>query len=137
MSKEKRTFYNLVKRTVSYPGWEDCWVEFNDSILVDEIEILDSAKDFATMKEILADYIVDWKMRDVKKEKGWLPKPYRKPEVLGRVPLKILFWCSVALTEAAFRGHPLQKEDDLSASENGKHSSVETLDGLQANSEDK
>lgn len=129
--------YNLVERRCTLPGWEDCWAKFRDDVLVDEIEILDRAADFEVIKAILADYVEKWHMRDAKNPKKFLPEPFKKPEVFGRVPIKILLWCSVALTEAALMGPQSKEEDALSRSSSGKPSSAETSAGPPANSEDK
>jgi len=134
MSKKTEAPYSIVRREVSLPGWEDCWVDFRDSILVSEIEVLDSGR-LQDMKEILAEYIEDWRMRDLKSGK-WLPNPHGKPEVLGRVPPRILFWLSVAITEVAFQVPPL-REGGPSPSSSGKPSSAETSTGRRKSSEDK
>lgn len=117
----KRQLFTLVRKEVTFPKWEDCWVEFRDDVLVDELVILDETRDFDTIKIILADYITDWSMWDTKKPEKKLPNPFGKPGVLGRLPLRLLIWCSVALMGVALRGGPLPEEEaKVSPSKNGE-----------------
>jgi len=118
---KNRQLFSLVRKDVAFPRWEDCWVEFRDDVLVDELQILDEARDFNVIKEILADYIVDWSMWDTKKPEKKLPNPFGKPDVLGKLPLRLLIWCSVALMGVALRGGPLPgAEVEVSPSESGE-----------------
>ena len=119
--QKKHQLFSLVRKDVTFPKWEDCWVEFRDDVLVDELQVLDEARDFNIIKEILAGYITDWSMWDTKKPEKKLPNPFGKPEVLGRLPLRLLIWCSVALMGVALRGGPLPEGGgDLSPSESGE-----------------
>ena len=119
--QKKHQLFSLVRKDVTFPKWEDCWVEFRDDVLVDELQVLDEARDFNIIKEILADYITDWSMWDAKKPEKKLPNPFGKPEVLGRLPLRLLIWCSVALMGVALRGGPLPEgEGEASPLENGE-----------------
>lgn len=109
--------YNLSRRDVTVPGWEDCWVQFRDDITVGEIEVLDRAREFSVMQEILANYIHDWRMWDTRDLPNLLPNPYKDPDILARIPIKVLLWCTVAITEVSLRGSsPLPKEGGRSAS---------------------
>ena len=118
---KKRQLFTIVRREVTFPRWEDCWVEFRDDVLVDELLLLDETHDFEVIKEICADYIVNWSMWDAKEPKKKLPNPSGKPEVLGRLPLRLLIWCSVALMGVGLRGGPLpETEEEASPSTNGE-----------------
>ena len=116
-----RQLFSLVRKEVTFPRWEGCWVEFRDDVLVDELQILDESRDFQAIKGVLADYITDWSMWDSKEPEKKLPNPFKKPEVLGRLPLRLLIWCAVALMGVALRGGPLPgKVAGSSPSESGE-----------------
>ena len=113
--------FNLVKREVTVPGYEGCWVRFRDDVTVGELEVLDNPPDFRTVREILADYIEDWNLPDPKHRGKKLPRPYKKPEVLARLPLKLLYWCIAALTGVALSSPTAPfEEESPSASESGE-----------------
>jgi len=121
VANNDRQLFSLVRKEVTFPKWEGCWVEFRDDVLVDELQLLDESRDFQVIKNILADYVTDWSMWDAKEPEKKLPNPFKKPEVLGRLPLRLLIWCSVALMGVALRGGPLPgKAEEASPSKSGE-----------------
>ena len=122
--------YDLVRMEIDLPGYEKAWVDICDDILIEDLEELDKVKDFDRVRELLAEYVKDWNLKDRRGRS--LPKPFKKPEVFRKLPLKLVLWLAQAVTRAALRSVPLLMLEAVpSATESGKPSSAETSDGLQ------
>jgi len=135
---EKRKLpVRVIRKEVNLEGFEGWWAEFSTDLTVDEMEVLERMPDFASIRDILAEHIIDWNFVD--KKGRALPKPKNNPKAFGRLTPLLLVWCAATLVTATVEELPFPELDKGGrlTSLSGKPSSVKSSAGRQANSAEK
>jgi len=134
---ERKLPVRVIRKEVNLAGFEGWWAEFSLDLTVDEMEVLEQMPDFASIKDILAEHILDWNFVDKKGRE--LPKPKNNPKAIGRLTPLLLVWCAATLVTATVEELPFPElgKGGRLTSPSGKPLSVKNSAGRQANSEEK
>jgi len=134
--EERKLPVRLVRKEVDLEGFEGWWAEFSTDLTVDEMEVLERMPDLASVREILAEHIVNWNFVDKRGKE--LPIPKENPKAFGKLTPLLLVWCAATLVTITVQELPFPelKREGRSPLWSGKPLSVRSSVGHQPNSED-